>query len=272
MRTLTALLITLAVTSPAHALGKLGHRVVGELAEPQLKAEAKAAVADLLSGEPEPSLAGVANWADELRGNDPVLGKRSAPWHYLNFARPKSGQALTSCHYLAERDCPNGNCVVAAIQQQLHVLADRSQPRQTRQQALKFVVHFVADVHQPLHAGYGDDKGGNTYQLRYRGEGTNLHGVWDYWLLNTAGFSDAKAYADALRTRPALPADATSAQPDRVARWAEESCRVVGSPGFYPAKGKLDEGYVERQRPVLETRLREAGDRLARLLNESLRH
>src|SRR5690606_5820756 len=103
--------------------------------------------------------------------------------------------------------CPNGDCVAGAIAAQQAILADRSRPDAERAQALKFIVHFVGDAHQPMHAGFGDDRGGNSYQIQLRartardgGEGTNLHRVWDYHVLRSAGLV-GDAYADALDAR-----------------------------------------------------------------------
>lgn len=268
MRTLILLSIALLISGQAQGWGKLGHRVVGEIAEARLNAPARAAVAELLRGEAEPSLAGIANWADELRDNNPDLGKRSSRWHYLNFPRPMAGATADACHYEPARDCRDGDCVVAAIETQRRILADRRQPSAARLQALKFVVHFVGDVHQPLHAGYADDLGGNTAQLRYGGEGTNLHRVWDHWIIQASGYQDAAAYAAHLATQSAAAVDDERRSGAPV--WAEESCRIVKQPGFYPAKRRLPAAYITHYRPVVEQRLRQAGVRLADLLNQTL--
>ena len=116
------------------------------------------------------SLASISTCADDNR--TPV----TAPWHYVNL--PRDG----TCRYEAERDCVSESCVVAAIERQAAVLAS-SASDEARLSALKYVVHFVADVHQPLHAGFADDRGGNTYQLQAFGRGTNLHAVWDTALI-----------------------------------------------------------------------------------------
>ncbi|MFP3648289.1 S1/P1 nuclease, partial [Paraburkholderia sp. SIMBA_054] len=83
------------------------------------------------------------------------------------------------CGYEPPRDCPGGDCVIVALKVQTALLADHSQTLETRRQALKFVVHFVGDIHQPMHAGYAADKGGNDFQLQFNGKGTNLHSLWD---------------------------------------------------------------------------------------------
>lgn len=263
MRTFLLIAVSFLSCGQAFAWKKQGHQIVGELAERQLSPATRAEVKLLLAGETEPTLAGVADWAEELRDNDPDLGKRSVRWHFINFPR---GQP---CTYVPARDCPDGNCVVAAINDQLKILADRRQPIAARQQALKFVVHFVGDVHQPLHAGFGDDRGGNDYQLNYNGEGTNLHSIWDYQIVRGANL-ETNAYADQLVALAPRGKDNTLGLANPAAEWALESCAIVEAGDFYPAKGKLDEAYLGRSRVLAERRLREAGDRLAALLESTL--
>ncbi|MGH8084304.1 MAG: S1/P1 nuclease [Lysobacter sp.] len=247
----------LLMAGPVGAWGPQGHRLVAALAWSGLTPQARGEILVLLAGEPDPSLPGIANWADQLRAADPDLGKRSAPWHYVNIAEE-------DCQYDAARDCPGGNCVVGAIDRQLAILADHGQPLAARRQALKFVVHFVGDVHQPLHAGYGHDKGGNTVQINLDGDGSNLHRLWDSGLLNTAGLGDA-AYLRHLQSLPlTVGLDAGPAE------WAETSCAITVQPGLYPAGAKIDDAYVQRWRPMAEAQLRRGGARLAVLLNQAL--
>src|SRR5690606_17483608 len=123
-----------ALASPAFAWGRLGHRLVAELAQDELTRAAQAPVEALPRGRPDPTLAGIAAWADEVRAKDPGLGKRSAPWHYVTI----HGSA---CAYDAATDCKGDNCVVGAIDRQAAILADRTRSLDERRIALKFVVH-----------------------------------------------------------------------------------------------------------------------------------
>ena len=249
----------LLLHGPAGAWGAQGHRLIAALAWAELTPRARDEIAVLLAGEPDPTLHGIASWADRLRGDDRDLGRRSARWHYVNIA-------AQGCEYDAASACRDGDCVVETIHAQAAILADRAQPLATRRQALKFVVHFVGDVHQPLHAGYRHDKGGNTVQIHMDGEGdgSNLHRLWDSGLLNTANLDD-DAYLRRLRSLP--PAVEPDSDP---AAWAEASCRVMIQPGFYPERRKVGNAYVERWRPVADARLRQAGSHLAQLLNQAL--
>ena len=172
------------------------------------------------------------------------------------------------CAYDIPRDCPGGNCVVEAIRTQTAILADTKRPRAERLQALKFVVHFVGDVHQPLHAGYGRDKGGNDVQVDWNNRGTNLHTLWDSRMLVTTGRSEA-VYLRHLRALP-KPALGAIALPPPAAAWAEKSCRVVTQPDFYPRRAKLEQAYVDKHLPIAEQQLRAGGVALAAVLNKAL--
>lgn len=265
---LLAFALLLAFAAPAFAWGRLGHRLVADLATDDLTPRARAQVERLLAGETEPTLAGVANWADDLRANDPDLGKRSSKWHYADIA--ENGCA----DYQPPRDCPNGDCVIEAIRAQTAILADRTQPIEARRQALKFVVHFIGDVHQPLHAGFARDKGGNTVQVRIPtadgGEkGGNLHSLWDSGLIERSGL-DEPAYLARLRALPlAVDLPARPLPPDSPS-WAQQSCRIATRPGLYPASPAIDAAYVAAWTPFIDAQLRRAGSRLAQVLNAAL--
>jgi nuclease S1 len=263
---------SLLVPPPAAAWGKLGHRLAAALAEQELSPAARREVARLLAGEPEPTLAGISTWADDLRANDPGLGRRSAPWHYINLLE-------RGCSYDATRDCEGSDCVVGAILAQSRILADRGHSDAERLQALRFVVHFIADVHQPLHAGAAHDKGGNTVQVRMPAPfippwaegnpGSNLHSVWDNGLLYSSGHGEAAYLAHLLALPLAVPTVDAPLAPDAGA-WASESCAVVAREGFYPPRPALDTAYYAHWRPVADERLRAAGSRLAAVLNAAL--
>jgi hypothetical protein len=266
-RTFLALLLLL-FSNPSLAWSKQGHQLVGELAERELTPVARSQVQRLLQAEPDPTLAGVAVWADDIRAQGGELGRRSARWHYVNF--PRDG----GCQYAPARDCPDGQCVIGAIGAQARILADTRRPDAERAEALKFLVHLVGDAHQPMHAGFPDDRGGNGFQLNYRGrgapggDGSNLHAIWDYWLVESAGLDNA-AYTAYLLTLP-VAADAAPASDNPPADWARESCRLIESQAIYPPRRRITDAYLDLHRPLAEQRLRLAGTRLAALINAAL--
>ncbi|AVP99433.1 endonuclease [Ahniella affigens] len=266
----------LAWTGPALAWGELGHRLVGKLAEPQLSPDAAAAVGEILAGEAEPSLSGVAYWADALRNLDPPRFQINSRWHYVKTTEG-------TCVVAMAQDCPDDACVVGAIADQEAILAnDKGDPLQ-RREALKFLVHFFGDIHQPLHTSDVADHGANDVKLTLRTEiapeayakanyhdgimDTNLHSIWDYYLI-ASGQHDLANYAKVLEAMGPVTLPTTSQKP---ADWATESCRLIDSEDLYPTGPELDPAYLDHFRPLAELRIRIAARRLADYLNRVFR-
>ena len=268
-----------ALAPDALAWSALGHRLTGELAERHLDPVAAAEVARLLAGEEDPSLSGVAYWADALRNTDPERFEATAKWHYVNYPRDR-------CEYEAARDCPGGDCVIGAIERNHAILADRARPLEARRDALKFLVHFVGDAHQPMHAGNRGDLGGNRFQVSLHTDlqpeayarkhyvdgvmGTNLHAIWDYYILGTEGLG-LDRYADRLDALPWPPEGTPNGTPVVApVAWAFESCNLLDSRDIYPSDHTMGEAYLDRMRPLAEQRVRQGAWRLAQLLNATL--
>lgn len=246
---LWSLLICTANT--AFAWGNQGHQVIAMLAEAQLSPAARKEVNRLLALEPGETLVSIATWADEHRS------PATTAWHYVNFPRD-------SCTYEPKRNCPDGKCVVAAIEKQLEILESETLDEK-RLVALKYLVHLLGDIHQPLHAGYGDDRGGNTFQLQVFMRGSNLHALWDTGMLKALD-QDNESIVRGLLIRP-LPPTKTPFNPMMA---AEESCKIVGKPGFYPERS-VTPAYIESYTPVMFYQLALAGSRLAQSLNSIFR-
>ena len=243
------------------AWGPHGHQVVAEVAARELNPTARAEVERLLGDRAENAMREASTWADELRSDE--AWRHTGSWHYLNFERG-------DCHYSARKVCPSGDCVVGAIQREARVLADRKATALRRAQALRFVIHFVGDVHQPLHAGYRDDRGGNDFQVRNRREGDNLHGFWDQDLLRAArGELKVMVHANDLTQLSSPEGDWHWGESAPVA-WAEASCEIVQRDDFYPARGRITPDYIARFSPVADAQLEAAGHRLGALLNTLL--
>ena len=282
-------LALLALTSwlalSAHAAcawGPLGHRTIGAIADRLLNERARAAVTELLTGDLDkfgrPSrritLEAVSTWADEIRGTP-----ASHPaWHYDNA--PVCGQEPRSEY------CRNGQCNTAQLERMITVVSDPRASHRERNEALKWIVHLVGDIHQPLHAADNRDEGGNAVAVvlvgvRTRGR-SNLHGVWDDELVRLA-----------LRTRSARrpPADLAAltirAEALRHSRgqgnprsWARESNQLARRIAYHYAAFTcgavprgivvLDASYQRAAEQVVRDQLLLAGARLAALLNAIL--
>lgn len=254
---LAAFAAMLACAPPAFAWGPLGHRIVARLAEAKLTPQAEAAVKALLAVRGKRYLDQVANWADHLRDIDPQRFQRTRHLHFVNFHS-------RDCIYDPPRDCRDGECAVAAIARYSAILADRSNSATQRVAALAFLVHFVADVHQPLHADYRHDAGGNDFQVHWHGQQTNLHRIWDSAMLDEAHLSTRQYTRRLQAERTPVVNGGTPAE------WAEESCRIDRDDGVYPSSDVIDDAYVARELPIAEQRLRQAAARLAALLNRDL--
>lgn|GEM_PF-114488 len=251
-RMLKALLLAVLLAMPLAAWGPRGHRVVGLIAEKHLSDGARREAARLLSGE---TLAEVSVWADDVRAED--AWSHTGSWHYVNIP--------DGVPYERSRMDPKGD-VITAIRRYEGVLADRSASRRERATALKFLVHFVADVHQPLHVGRAEDRGGNGIELSWYGKPSNLHRVWDSGILAQIGLS-SRRLAEALDRR--LGREALGWRKDSLLDWVDESAEM--RPRVYDVRGgKLGERYFERNRGLAEQRLAQAGVRLAALLDRLL--
>lgn len=244
-----AWLIGAGFTPSAQAWGADGHRLIAELAEARLSRDARAEIERLLAAEQGASLISISTWADEIRV------PASARLHYLNTPPGP-------CSYERQRDCADGRCVVEAIERNVAVLRTKASDAE-RLVALKYVVHLIGDVHQPLHLGMREDKGGNLAQVQAFGRGSNLHKVWDSELIRHRAGGLSKLRSDA--------GQATLARDDGTStNWAMESCQVAREADFYPAIRVVDGDYAARWDAVLVRAISRAGSRLARVLNEAL--
>ncbi len=251
---------------PLWAWGREGHRLTALVAENYLTAETQAAVKELLGKE---SMADVASWADEYRVDHPETGA----WHFADTPS-------TADKYDRARDCPAAadpaapwhDCVVDRIVYFESRLADKSLSHQQRAEALKYLIHFIGDVHQPFHL-MGDDRGGNNIVVSFLGSPTcgsykcNLHGVWDDAMIEHHGLSEKKYVAFLL-------ADINEHDWEKLAggtpvQWANVSHRYAVN-ALAPNGALLDSSYYATEIKVVDSQLSLGGLRLARVLNTLL--
>ena len=253
-------LIAALAPSQALAWGAEGHEIVAAIALRELTPAAREQVGHLL-GEPV-MMVHDASWADEIRDLRPETGA----WHYVDIP-------LWAGAYDAQRDCGDGGCVVAQIGDDLRILSDRRAPGAARAEALRFLIHFVADVHQPLHAEDNDDKGGNQVHLRLGRSHASLHKLWDVDVVEPLG-PDPDAIAESIE-RDLSPGQRKDWQSGIPARWANEA-HAIAREHIYPPLGgardlRLPRDYAFREAPLTRILLAKAGVRLAWLLNKTLR-
>ncbi|MGD0006956.1 MAG: S1/P1 nuclease [Terriglobia bacterium] len=248
----------LASAQPAAlAWGHEGHQVIALIAEQYLTATTKAKATDLLGS----TIEAVASWADEYRRDH----RETGAWHYINI--PLADSTIDMA-----RDCPNGDCVIAKTDQFLGVLRDPHANKDAKEQALKFVIHFVGDLHQPLHDEDNGDKGGNTRHVVFDGHPDNLHWVWDTGLLQHITRNPATLAAD-LESR-ITPQDKAEWQKGSIEDWAIEGHRLAQTVAYGDLGNEnpaaITPAYEQQADPVIELQLEKAGVRLAFLLNVNL--
>lgn len=255
----------LVMPTVAWAWGNEGHKIIAQIAASELSPAAKAQVEELLGGDAAMSMATASTWADEIRPTRP----ETRPWHYVDIE-------ITNTGYDAARDCPNDACVVAKIKRDVAIVGDRMLARPVRAEALRFLIHFVGDLHQPLHAADNHDRGGNEVRVILNGQQKNLHAVWDVDVVEALG-RDQRTVAAALGHQ-ITAAEIGNWSKGSVVDWTNETFRVAKTQ-IYPALPGtratdapvfLRSDYAKREGNITRTQLERAGVRLATLLNNLL--
>ena len=257
------------IPSPALAWGKTGHRVVAAIADAQLSGLARAHIKEIL-GSAE-SLDEAANWPDEMRSAPTQFWQKTAtPWHYVTL------NGVLYDHAPSEGDA------LEALQRYTATLRDPNASLADKQLALRFIVHLVGDLHQPLHVGKCCDKGGNEVKVTFFGKPTNLHALWDSQLVDDEQLSFTEMAAKL--ERHIGPEDVVKWWDINPRDWISESAEIRDT--VYPTKGDMPKpakrrkakksepvlpdlsySYVYRFTPVIERRLSQGGVRLAAYLN-----
>jgi hypothetical protein len=254
--------VLLLLPAQAVAWAPLGHQVVAAIAARHLTPAARQQVSALLGGDAAAMLVLDSNWADEIRSGRP----QTAAWHYVNIELGSGG-------YNAARDCPGGNCVVAQINRDAGILSDPHASRGAKTEALRFLIHFVGDVHQPLHAADRADKGGNGIKVRWHGKRLSLHQVWDQDVVQALGQDSGRIAAESDASLSAQQKQQLSG--GTPTDWANESftlaAREIYAP--LPQRGRINlpDDYAIRESGVARLQLERAGLRLAALLNRIFR-
>lgn len=232
--------------------GKTGHRTTGQIAENYLSPKAKREVKAILNGH---SLAFVSIYADEIKSDDKF--KKYGPWHYVNFPFDKKYNEVTPSE--------KGDLVIG-IQKAISALKDSNTTDDEKTFYLKMLVHFVGDLHQPLHVGRSEDKGGNMIQVRWFDEGSNLHKVWDSDMIDYYGMS----YSELSKNCDTLTLDQISEiEKGNLLDWVAESQELAQKVYNSATKGeKLGYTYVYNYFPLVRQQLQKGGIRLAKILND----
>jgi hypothetical protein len=249
--------VTLLITAQAFSWGLLGHRVIGEIAEQHLSKKAKKELRKLIGKE---TLAWWSNWPDFIRSDS--TWNFATSWHYVNIPG----------HLDKEKFMEELKKVPVSLYKQIPAMMaevkDKSLPLEKRRNALSFLVHFIGDLHQPLHVGRGEDWGGNKIVVYWFDKKTNLHTVWDSMLMDFQQYSYTE-YAKLLNiaTKEQMEAWRSTS----LEEWFYESYKLADM--IYdatPNESKLSYRYNYQFQKIMEEQLLKGGIRLAAILNQVL--
>ena len=244
-------------STPALAWGQNGHRIIGDIAQEKISGKTAAEIELILGVE---DLAEASTWADEERSNPAAFWQKEAgPYHYVTVPRGKT---------YGEVGAPPEGDAITALRKFSETVRNPHASRKDKALALRFIIHIVGDLHQPLHAGDGADRGGNDVKVRWFGDETNLHSVWDTQMIEGQNLSYTE-HADRL-DRAIGPAEIIAWwKPDPLV-WIAESTAIRAT--IYPpndaAPPSFSYGYQYQHLPTAERRLQQAGVRLAAYLDE----
>ncbi len=231
--------------------GVTGHRVVGKVAESYLSKKAKKKLAAILDNE---SLAEVSNWMDDIKSERSY--DYAYDWHWVTIP---SGQTYEQ----AEKN-PKGD-VIATVRRIIEELKKGGLEKQKEAEHVKMLVHLIGDIHQPLHVGTGEDKGGNDLKVEWFREKSNLHRVWDSDMINHKRYSYTEL-ADIVTN--VSNTQVKEWQADPLTEWAMESMELRNQVYTIPENKKMSYRYMYDNWSTVELRLVQAGVRLAAVLNE----
>lgn len=263
-------MLTWTPMEQAWAWGQEGHSIVAEIAQRRLDANAREKIQALLKDEapeadaPQIALASIASWADDYRSKH----DESRNWHFVDIPYERNTyDPAVDC----KRDPKFGDCIINAIARFKAALSDCSKSPKERAEALKFLVHFVGDIHQPLHAAErNNDQGGNEVQVTFFGQPMKLHAVWDTGIIMHTVYAWG-TYVERLETKWFPGRDLTGLDGGTPVDWALESHEFARELAYnIPDGSVLGDNYYRDSLPVVDRQLALGGVRLARLLKDTL--
>ncbi|MFI2743121.1 S1/P1 nuclease [Zhouia sp. PK063] len=232
--------------------GKTGHRVVGEVASQYIKNSTKRKIEKILNGA---SLADVATYADDIKSDKRF--RKYSPWHYVDFPFGKN--------YGDEQPSNKGD-LAQGIKKCVEVLKDKNASQEDKAFYLKMLIHFVGDLHQPLHVGLEEDMGGNKIQVQWFGHSSNLHRVWDSDMIDDYKMS----YSELAVNLPTLSKEQVKTiQEGTYIDWIAESHKLAEKVEATAKTGdKLSYEYMYDNFGTVKMQLEKGGIRLAKMLDE----
>ncbi len=252
LRFIIAFISTFSVASAALAWGQTGHRVTGEIAQSYLSDEARAQIVKILGTE---SLAEASTWADFMRSStEPYWKNTAGPFHYVTVPVGKTYEQVGA---------PEEGDAKTALAGFAKTLKDPKASAEEKALALRFTIHIIGDLHQPLHAGNGTDRGGNRFNVVFFNQVSNLHSVWDSGMIDREGLSFLEK-SGWLKSKITAQQASLWAEVDPLV-WIAESTAIRDT--IYPQNPFISWDYPFAHMATVNTRLSQAGIRLATYLN-----
>ncbi|MFY8275235.1 S1/P1 nuclease [Pseudoalteromonas sp. SSDWG2] len=252
------LLVVACLINQAWAWGANGHRIVAAIAEQNLSPQAKARLYEILGTQ---SLARVSTWADEMRSNPEYFWqKQSSRWHYINIDSQSEFSRSKFHVHTNKNDINNAH---SAILSAISALSAPDTSIEDQRFYLKFLIHLIGDIHQPMHVGRSQDRGGNTIKVEFFNNPTNLHRLWDSQLLEQAQLSYSE-YAQFLCCDNLE--NTQYKNKDSVQQWLLQSHKLASSI-YSSTSEQIGYAYVDKYQRIMEQQLALGGHRLAELLN-----
>src|SRR5690606_32241615 len=256
LRVLTRLLLSSALAGfacSAQAFDFQGHALVCQMAYAQLSESVQKKVDALVAKSPEKHFSVACAWPDNVR--DQKRYEHTKPWHFVNVPRSATSVSASAC--------PKQGCLLSAIAEMQQRLQNKPD---ADWQALLFLGHFMADLHQPMHVSYFDDRGGNRTSVRFLGDKTNLHHLFDGDILGKRNFR--KQAPQWLTT---ISGQKQQWQQGDALSWANESLQITRAVyAQLPASHNIGPDYRDTFAPQLELQLKKASVRLALVLEKAL--
>ncbi|HRE64624.1 MAG TPA: S1/P1 nuclease [Ferruginibacter sp.] len=251
------LFFSLCLPRQSKAWGLLGHRIVGQIADAHLSKKAKKSIAEIMGNE---SIAMCSNWADFIKSDSSY--NYLSKWHYVNLVTGLNKQQVEE--YLHNDSLIN---IFTKVNWLVAELKKKELAKETKQFYLKLLIHFIGDMHQPMHVGRPDDQGGNRIRVLWFREQKNLHQVWDEALIDFQQLSYTE-YAAAINF--STPEQRKGWQLSPISDWVFESYQYAEQiyADIKNPEEKLSYQYNFKYKSILESQLLKGGIRLAGLLNE----
>ncbi len=251
MKRLFILLLSLTISMQSLGWGKTGHRIIGAIAEMYLTKKARKEIQRIMGNE---SLSMAANWMDFIK-SDPRWD-HAGPWHYATIPN-----GLT----YAQAGTPEEGDAIATIERLINELQTKQFTDEDEVVALRFLIHLIGDLHQPLHTGNGEDRGGNDVKLKWFWQNSNLHRVWDSGIID----GEQLSYSEWVNEiNFATNTEITAWQHTSTEEWAYESMTYRQQIYNLPDNKSINYRYVYDNIDVVRHRLLQAGIRLAGVLNK----